>query len=530
MRYIHLVLKDSDQRRPPVTSSPRIWNTERGSNLGCDPSSGTAAAPSTPPENTLAAFQEAKKNNADGIEFDLTFTRDNVAVIFHDDTLERTTNGEGPIDNITFEELRRLDASCKHPNAKRFPKERVPTLEEGVEECLRLGMRMIIDVKKYNSRAVEVVDKLFREKPELYGRALVASFHHNFVYALRSQNRRIVTALTWRPGYLAYEDINNTRPRREKFLAHLFDRMADWLFDKALHYGLLPFLTGASAVLISDNMIKPRRTTAHGCHPSSGTVAVPSTPPENTLAAFKEAKTNSADGIEFDLSFTNDNVAVIFHDDTLERTTNGEGPIENITFQELRRLDASCKHPLAERFPKERVPTLEEGIEECLRLGMRIIIDVKNHDSRAVEVVDKLFREEPELYGRALVASFYHNFVYFLRRRNPEIVTALTWRPGFLAYEDINNTRPRHEKFLAHMFDRMTDWLLDKALHTGLLPYLTGASAVLISSNMMSAEYVKAWRNRGIHVITWTPNHPTEKEFFRQSLRVSVITDSMHPV
>ncbi|KAL1463994.1 hypothetical protein MTO96_043069 [Rhipicephalus appendiculatus] len=252
--------------------------------------------------------------------------------------------------------------------------------------------------------------------------------------------------------------------------------------------------------------------------------------PENTLAAFKEAKKNNADGIEFDLTFTRDNVAVIFHDDTLERTTNGEGPIDNITFEELRRLDASCKHPLAERFPRERVPTLEEGVEECLRLGMRMIIDVKRYDSRAVEVVDKLFREKPELYGRALVASFYHNYVYLLRRRNPGIVTALTWQPGVLSFEDMNNTRPYHESFLAHMFDRMADWLLDKALHSGFLPYLTGASVVMISDNMMNVDYVKAWDDRGMHVIAWTPNDPAEKDFFRQSLWVSVITDTMHPV
>lgn len=252
--------------------------------------------------------------------------------------------------------------------------------------------------------------------------------------------------------------------------------------------------------------------------------------PENTLAAFQEAKKNNADGIELDLTFTLDNVAVIFHDDTLERTTNGEGPIENITFEELRRLDASCKHPLAERFPKERVPTLEEAVEECLRLGMRLIIDVKNPDSRAVEVVDKLFRERPELYGRALVASFYHNYVYLLRCRNPQIVTALTWQPGILAYEDRNNTRPRHESVLAHLFDRMADWLLDKALHSGLLPFLTGASVVMISDNVMSIEYVNAWHDWGVHVITWTPNHPSEKDFFRRSLGVSVITDTMHPV
>ncbi|XP_050043427.1 glycerophosphodiester phosphodiesterase 1-like [Dermacentor andersoni] len=252
--------------------------------------------------------------------------------------------------------------------------------------------------------------------------------------------------------------------------------------------------------------------------------------PENTLAAFLEAKKNHAYGIEFDLCFTRDDVAVIFHDETLERTTNGTGRVEDTTFEELRRLDASCKHPLAQRFPAERVPTLGEAVEECLRLDMRLIIDVKKYDYRAVRAVDKLFRKRDELYRRALVASFYPQFVYALRSRNPAIVTALTWRPGFLTYEDINNTRPRYESRPYHWTAQVADWLLDKALHTGLLPHLTGASAVLISTNMMGPEYVRAWRKRGVHVIAWTSNHAAEKDFLRRKLRVPIITDTMRQV
>lgn len=249
--------------------------------------------------------------------------------------------------------------------------------------------------------------------------------------------------------------------------------------------------------------------------------------PENTLAAFREAKNNNASGIKFDLSFTWDNVAIIFHDQTLERTTNGRGRVADIRFDELRRLDAACKHPLAQRFRGERVPTLEEGVEECLRLGMRFIIDANQYDCRAVEVLDQLFRERPELYRRALVTSFYPNFVYALRRKNSDIVTALTWRPGFLTYEDTNNTLRRFESGAAHLFAVVADWLLEKALHVGLLPHVTGVSALLISTNVLSAEYVQAWRNRGVHVIAWTPNHPAEKDFLRSSVRVPIITDTI---
>nr|XP_050043749.1 glycerophosphodiester phosphodiesterase 1-like [Dermacentor andersoni] len=249
--------------------------------------------------------------------------------------------------------------------------------------------------------------------------------------------------------------------------------------------------------------------------------------PENTLAAFREAKNNHASGIKFELSFTWDNVAVIFHDETLERTTDGRGPVADVRFDELRRLDAASKHPFAQRFKGERVPTLEEGVEECLRLGMRLIIEVKEHDCRAVEVLDQLFRERPVLYGRALVASSYPNFVYALRRNNPDIVTALTWRPGILTYEDANNTLPRFESRAVHLIATAADWLLEKALHVGLLTHVTGVSAVLISANVLSVNYVHAWRNRGVHVIAWTPNHPAEKQFLRSSIRVPIITDTV---
>ncbi|KAK8777409.1 hypothetical protein V5799_029243 [Amblyomma americanum] len=167
--------------------------------------------------------------------------------------------------------------------------------------------------------------------------------------------------------------------------------------------------------------------------------------PENTLAAFREAKRNNASGVEFDLSFTQDSVAVLFHDDTLERTTDGEGSLASVTFEASRRLDASCKHPLSDKFKGERVPILEEGVKECLQLGLRLIIDVKEYGHRAVKVVDDLFRQRPVLYKRTLVAAFYPHFIYALRCQSPNIVTALTWRSGSLAYEDMQNQQPRFQ-------------------------------------------------------------------------------------
>ena len=66
------------------------------------------------PENTLAAFRTAKDNGATGVEFDVDFTKDGRAVVIHDSTVDRTTDGSGPVNDFTFEEIRKLDASAKH--------------------------------------------------------------------------------------------------------------------------------------------------------------------------------------------------------------------------------------------------------------------------------------------------------------------------------------------------------------------------------------------------------------------------------
>ena len=58
--------------------------------------------------------------------------------------------------------------------------------------------------------------------------------------------------------------------------------------------------------------------------------------PENTLSAFRLCRSRGADGIEIDVEFTSDEVAIILHDDTVDRTTDGTGEIGRISFSEAR--------------------------------------------------------------------------------------------------------------------------------------------------------------------------------------------------
>lgn len=82
------------------------------------------------PENTLSAFGLAIDQGADWFELDCTLSADGEVVVIHDDTVDRTTNGSGAVIELTFEQLRELDAgSWKDP---KYAGERIPVLDESL--------------------------------------------------------------------------------------------------------------------------------------------------------------------------------------------------------------------------------------------------------------------------------------------------------------------------------------------------------------------------------------------------------------
>ncbi|HET8945881.1 MAG TPA: glycerophosphodiester phosphodiesterase family protein [Candidatus Polarisedimenticolia bacterium] len=85
------------------------------------------------PENTLAAFELALDEGADGIEFDVRSSADGVPIVLHDPTLDRTTSGRGPAAAATIAALRRLDAGAWFDPSHRGA--RIPTLAETLDFC-----------------------------------------------------------------------------------------------------------------------------------------------------------------------------------------------------------------------------------------------------------------------------------------------------------------------------------------------------------------------------------------------------------
>ena len=128
------------------------------------------------PENTLLAFRLAAELGADAIELDVKLTADGHAVIHHDRTLDRTTDGSGPLSAKTLEELQRLDAGS-HLDLK-FSGESIPTLRQVFHE---IGDRLLMNIELTNyarpfNGLPEVVSRMIFEF-DLMGRVLISSFN-----------------------------------------------------------------------------------------------------------------------------------------------------------------------------------------------------------------------------------------------------------------------------------------------------------------------------------------------------------------
>lgn len=246
--------------------------------------------------------------------------------------------------------------------------------------------------------------------------------------------------------------------------------------------------------------------------------------PENTMAAIREASKNGATGVELDLEFSADGVPILMHDDTVDRTTNGSGPLSQMTFSQLRKLDAAAKHRLRDKFPGEKIPTLEEAVEECIKLQLTIYFDVKGHPDEAAAALKDLYKKHPVLYNSSIVCSFEPKVIYRMRQSDPEVVTALTHRPWSLSR--LGDGAPRFPSLWKHHWMTLMDIVLDWA-HHNVLWKLCGVSAFLIQKNFVSPDYVQYWAQRGVEVVAWTVNTKVEKDYYEELLKANYITDSL---
>ncbi|HSN74225.1 MAG TPA: glycerophosphodiester phosphodiesterase family protein [Anaerolineae bacterium] len=141
--------------------------------------------------------------------------------------------------------------------------------------------------------------------------------------------------------------------------------------------------------------------------------------PENTLAAFRQALADGADALETDLHLTADGVFVCIHDATVDRTTDGQGPVAGLTLAELKELSASYGRPA---FQAERVPTLVE-LAELLPADVALALELKTDRFLEAAVAQRLAGElaAAGVRNRTVILSFSLGRVQAMQKAAPDL-------------------------------------------------------------------------------------------------------------
>jgi glycerophosphoryl diester phosphodiesterase len=192
--------------------------------------------------------------------------------------------------------------------------------------------------------------------------------------------------------------------------------------------------------------------------------------PENTLRSFRKALDMDCHMVELDVQRCRTGELVVFHDDTLERTTNGTGPVKQKSLEELRKLDAG---------KGEQIPLLEEVLD-AIHGKSRVNIELKGLGTArpVAHLIERCCREKGWQNEDFLVSSFDHEELSAFRKLDPETPVGI----------------------------------LFKELPAGLFEFARYVRAFSFNPlyRIVDAGFIGAAHKEGIRVFVWTVDEPED--------------------
>lgn len=141
--------------------------------------------------------------------------------------------------------------------------------------------------------------------------------------------------------------------------------------------------------------------------------------PENTIPALLGAFDAGCSSLEFDLRWTADGIPILFHDETLDRTTDGAGAVAELVFSDIARLDAGSWY--SPGFAGVRVPSLEEAVAHIRSRARHIYAEVKAvPEPAALDALLEILRRTG-IHPHTTVISLDHDLLEELRARDSEL-------------------------------------------------------------------------------------------------------------
>ncbi|MBL0059631.1 MAG: hypothetical protein IPP35_11135 [Elusimicrobia bacterium] len=204
--------------------------------------------------------------------------------------------------------------------------------------------------------------------------------------------------------------------------------------------------------------------------------------PENTGASFEAGRRLGADAVECDVQFSRDRRLVVIHDDILDRTTDGRGPVARKIWAELKTLDAGGW--FGHKFAGERLWRLEDLLRwakvqrSAAGTPLQVIVEIKNKKSSSVRMAPGVVSavKRAGMVRRSFVISFHHGEVARVKRLCP------TLRSGLLFSAPLRDLLQRMRR--------------------------TRADAIFPRFHLVTKALMEEARRRGWFVGTWTVNTP----------------------
>ena len=214
--------------------------------------------------------------------------------------------------------------------------------------------------------------------------------------------------------------------------------------------------------------------------------------PENTIAAFEKAVELGADAIELDLHVSRDGELVIIHDDTLDRTTDGQGPVHARSLQELKRLDAG--RWFGESFAGQRIPALAEVLDRFAgKVPLALEVKAGSAFFRGIEERVVSILREHQVISQVAVASFDHHALLALKELEPLLRTAAL--------------------------------LVGRPVSLSALAGPSKTDAMALECSLVTKTEVDACHAAGLQLVVWVVNEPAQIRYFIDLGVDGIITD-----
>lgn len=149
--------------------------------------------------------------------------------------------------------------------------------------------------------------------------------------------------------------------------------------------------------------------------------------PENTLPSFSQALAEGAERLEMDVHLSADGEVIVFHDEDVDRTTDGKGPIGRLRLSEIKELDAGYQFEAADgshpfRGRRIRIPTFGEVLTHFARSPLNI--ELKADEPALVAAVDRLL-DRYDARSRVLLAAESQSIMKKIRAKMPDVLTSM---------------------------------------------------------------------------------------------------------